>query len=518
MEGHKSNVDRIACQVRSFYERKEGFRIYHGTTSTTRKTKLSYDNVIDTSGFDNVLEVDTNRCVAVVEPNVSMFKLAEQSLSSGMLPPVVMEFPAITVGGKWSHTMAILGSDSTLTRGIGGFAGTSGESSSFKHGFFERTVSKIEIVLADGEVVEATKDSRADLFYGASGSFGTLGVITLLEVDLIPSMPFVELRYQPVSSTEDAVSTVERLQTDKKTEYLEGIMFGLHRGVVISGRLVDGQDSRLPVVRFLRAEDPWFYLHVEEVLGNERGTSDFCELVPIMDYLFRYDRGTFWGGKYSFEYFMVPFNWATRWALDTLLRSKTMYHALHKSHLADEYIVQDIGFPYATVPQFVDWLHQKFGFYPLWLCPLKVDKEFPLQPKQLAPFAPNARSPGMMINVGIWGPGPRRYEAFVDANRAIEEKTAELGGVKCFYAQAFYSEAEFWDIYDKSWYDRLREKYKATSLPSVQQKVNVDLSKWTPTQELPWKAYFYEKFKEQWPVKGLYGALHVLLSREYLLG
>ncbi|TKA65382.1 hypothetical protein B0A55_10642 [Friedmanniomyces simplex] len=386
--------------------------MYHGSTSTTRRTKLSRENVINTSGLDHVLEIDKDRRVAVVEPNVSMVKLVEATLSSGMLPPVVMEFPAITVGG--------------------GFAGTSGESSSFKWGFFEKTVSKIEIVLADGEVVEATKNMRADLLHGAGGSFGTLGVITLLEIDLIPAMPFVELRYQPVTSTEDAVSTIERMASERQTAYLEGIMFSLHTGAIISGRLVDGQDSGLPVARFYRARDPWFYLHAEDVLRNKFDIDEYREIVPVVDYLFRYDRGAFWGGKYSFEYFLMPFNSITRWALDSLLRTKIMCRALHKSHLADEYIVQDIGFPYTTLPQFVEWLNQTFGFYPLWLCPLKVDEEFALHPRQLAAFAPDAQNPGMMMNVGIWGPGPRRYEAFVAANRAIEQKTKELGGLKCF--------------------------------------------------------------------------------------
>lgn len=28
-------------------------------------------------------------------------------------------------------------------------------------------------------------------------------------------------------------------------------------------------------------------------------------------------------------------------------------------------------------------------------------------------------------------------------------------------------EAEFWDIYDKKWYELLREKYAATTLPDI---------------------------------------------------
>ncbi|KAK5689977.1 hypothetical protein LTR17_026077 [Elasticomyces elasticus] len=164
-------------------------------------------------------------------------------------------------------------------------------------------------------------------------------------------------------------------------------MFGLHTGVIISGHLVDGQDSGLPVARFYRAQDTWFYLHAEDVLRIKFDINEYQEIVRVVDYLFRYR--------------------------------------------------QDIGFPYATLPQFVGWLNQTSSFYPLWLRPLKLDEEFALHPRQLAASAPDAHSAGLMMNVGIWGPGPRRCEALVAAKRAIEQKTKELGGLTCFYAQAF---------------------------------------------------------------------------------
>ncbi|ENI08504.1 hypothetical protein COCC4DRAFT_37225, partial [Bipolaris maydis ATCC 48331] len=67
---------------------------------------------------------------ALIEPNVPMDVLVQETMKAGLLPPVVMEFPGITVGG--------------------GFVGTAGESSSFKYGFFDRTVLSAEVVLADG--------------------------------------------------------------------------------------------------------------------------------------------------------------------------------------------------------------------------------------------------------------------------------------------------------------------------------------------------------------------------------
>src|SRR4051812_39021058 len=103
--------------------------------------------MVDTSGLSNVLKVDTESRTALVEPNVPMDSLVEATLKHGLIPPVVMEFPGITVGG--------------------GFAGTAGESSSFKYGFFDRIINWIEIVLANGEIVKASSTERPDLFYGA---------------------------------------------------------------------------------------------------------------------------------------------------------------------------------------------------------------------------------------------------------------------------------------------------------------------------------------------------------------
>ena len=99
MEEHQARVDGISARVHSFHDRKERYRIYDGTTSTTRRTSLRRDNVVDTSGMDYVLGVDVDRGVAVVEPNVSMERLVNATLEYGIVPLVVMEFPAITVGG-----------------------------------------------------------------------------------------------------------------------------------------------------------------------------------------------------------------------------------------------------------------------------------------------------------------------------------------------------------------------------------------------------------------------------------
>lgn len=164
MEAHDAVVSSISSRVKHFHQLQKPFRIYHGATNSTRRSHRSSENTIDTSQLNHVLAVDAAAKTAVVEPNVPMDLLVSETLRHGLVPPVVMELPGITVGG--------------------GFSGTSGESSSFRYGAFDANINWIEIVLPDGEVVRASKTERQDLFWGAASAFGTLGVVTLLEVQL----------------------------------------------------------------------------------------------------------------------------------------------------------------------------------------------------------------------------------------------------------------------------------------------------------------------------------------------
>lgn len=114
MEEHERQVEAIAAKVQRFHEQGIKFRISHGSTNSTRPSATRRDhNVIDLSALSHVLKVDQESRTAWVEPNVPMDRLVEETTKYGLVPPVVMEFPGITVGG--------------------GYSGTSGESSSFKY-------------------------------------------------------------------------------------------------------------------------------------------------------------------------------------------------------------------------------------------------------------------------------------------------------------------------------------------------------------------------------------------------
>lgn len=298
-------------------------------------------------------------------------------------------------------------------------------------------------------------------------------------------------------------------------------MFSKDCTVVCSGRLTDWLPEGTKPQRFTRSRDPWFYIHVRRLQKRLRSgpSTEVTEFIPLVDYLFRYDRGGFWVAMYSFRYFITPFNRVTRFILDPLMHTRTMYRALHQSGLSENYLVQDVGIPYDKVSEFIDWLHNTLHIYPLWLCPLRFARDTPNARHGLhADFAdldPQSEA-GWLMNFGIWGPGSFNRREFVQQNRLLELKVQELGGKKWLYAHAYYTEAEFWAHYDRGSYDALRAKYGAGWMPSVYDKVKVDTE--AEERELrKWVPWLLALFWSIWPLKGLYGVLMTLLGGDYLL-
>lgn len=438
---HNAKIQRIAAQVALFYKTKTPFKIYHGSTSSTRILSFKQSEMLDTSDLDEVLSVDPKRRVAIVEPNVPMDKLVAATLKHGFIPQVVPEFPGITVGG--------------------GIQGGAGESSSFKWGFMSQTLNWVEYVVGDGSIVKSSPKSHSDLFYGAAGSCGSIGVVVTAEIRLVPAAKYVELTYMPVQSFSAAVHLMRKESASSSNDFVDGIMFGNDHGVIISGKLSNNKTGH--VQRFSRAVDQWYYLHAQDIDARNEVV---VETVPLVDYLFRYNRGAFWVGRYAFELFGVPFNRLTRFILNPILNTRKLYQALQVSGASQEYVVQDLTLPVSNSIKFLDYIDKKTNIYPLWLCPVK--------PEPRSPLSCNGINTPLAINIGVWGPRIPDHTAFNRLNRQIEVELVRHGGKKWMYAHTYYSQREFWSIYDKKWYQSLRERYHATALPDMYEKVFVN--------------------------------------------
>lgn len=490
MSTHQAAINALSQQIKQLHDRGEKFRISHGSTNSTRPaTTKNKSNIVNIGHLSNVLDIDTKTKTIIVEPNVPMDRLVEATLKYNLVPPVVMEFPGITVGG--------------------GYAGTSGESSSFKHGYFDQTLNWVEMILATGEVVRCSKSERPDLFHGGAGAVGTIGVTTLVEIQLIDAKKYVEVTYHPVSSVDEAVRSCELHIQDPSLDYVDGILYSESQGVIITGRLTDEPSSGLKIQTFSHAEDPWYYQHVQKQLSNTTGP--ILEAIPLAEYCFRYDRGGFWVGTSAFNYFPFPFTDFTRWWLDDFLHTRMLYTALHASGQSKTYIVQDLALPFRKAKEFVEYTSSTFKIWPLWLCPLKQSMQPTIHPNDAGPNPGNEPAPTHMLNIGLWGQGPRSADACIALNRDLEVKLRELGGMKWLYAHTYYDEEEFWDIYPREWYDVLRKKYHAESLPTVFEKVKVDLE--AEKQEAQtWGS----TVAGTWPIGGFWALKKAIDSGSYL--
>ena len=493
MDSHRQQVSRIAARVTEFYLQKRPYRIYHGSTNSTRKTLFDTDNIIDTSHLNHVLNIELASMTALVEPNVSMEMLVRKTFALGVVPKVVPEFPSITVGGA--------------------FSGMAAESSSFAHGLLDDTVSWAEFIMANGEVVELSEESNPEVFHGAARTFGTLGTITLLRVALLQARPFVELTYHPVSSLAEHVTKMSEMMRDPSVQYVDGIIFEKDRGAVISGFQVETPRPDSEVRTFRRAEDEWFYLNAEQlVYSSEKGMS--CSItVPLVDYFFRYDRGAFWAAKHVFTYFAVPFNEFTRWLFNPFMGAETLYHGLHENGMAKDNIIQDVVVPLENAHKLIEWIHDTWGIYPLWVCPIRPSLNKSMFSTQIS----EQSTPGMLISIGIWGPRLPNPLDFVTENRKLEHQLTQLMGMKWLYAQCYYTEAEFWNIYDKAWYDGLRRKCGAEHLPDVYQKTKFDWQAEQKAIDSSLIRWIFSFVWFIWPFPGIYGVLRVLTRSKYLL-
>jgi hypothetical protein len=143
-----------------------------------------------------------------------------------------------------------------------------------------------------------------------------------------------------------------------------------------------------------------------------------------------------------------------------------MYEVLQASGISQQFLVQDLSLPAEVAAEFMSFIDKEMGVYPMWICPLCPDND-------LSDFQVSNMFTPMCINVGVWSGRIADRNEFLRLNRLLEKKLKTLRGKKWFYAHAYYTEKEFWEIYDKKKYYAVRKKYHAEHLPTVFDKVVV---------------------------------------------
>lgn len=118
---------------------------------------------IDMRRYDRILRLDTAQKTVTVQAGATWRKIQEFIDRHGLSVKVMQSYGNFTVGGSLSVNVH------------GRYAGL---------GPIASTVRSFRIVLADGRVVTASPTENADVFHGAIGGYGGLGVITEATLDL----------------------------------------------------------------------------------------------------------------------------------------------------------------------------------------------------------------------------------------------------------------------------------------------------------------------------------------------
>ncbi len=472
MDQHAQDVKALQDQIRNEKGQLSLRNHPHPSNITRSSSYKAETSQLNINHLNRILQIDPIGRRIIVEPRVTMEQLAHAALEKGMMVPVIPEFKGITVGG------AIMG---------GGM-----ESSSHRYGLFSDNCLAYEILLGDGSIVRASPDEHADLFYGIVGSYGSLGVLLAIELRLIPAKPWIQLKYRKFSSIAETVKYFERIQGALSgPDFVEGLVFSPAHIKVIEGYFLEEPET---VSHSLSLEYPWstwFYPHAKEASDQDE------EKIPLIEYLFRHDRGAFWIGAYGTHWAAIPrYLLESRFKLPTLAKllptfkpenfkglqdpgpffrliwgwamtSHRLYSWLHSKSedwVANQFIIQDFCIPSENLATFVEKIFQEIGIFPLWLCPTPKTKN----PQILSPhFLPTTN---FVVNVGVYGISPSSKSP-AELVHQLEGWTKQARGRKVLYSYSYYTPEEFWSIYSKTDYDHLRKLYHADRWMRLDQKV-----------------------------------------------
>jgi delta24-sterol reductase len=394
---------------------------------------------IDVNLYDT-LSIDTERRIARVEPRVNIAQLTRWLIPKGWTIPVVGELDDLTISGL------ILG------YGI--------ESSSHRYGLFANTVRAAELVLADGSVVTTSPTENSDLFHALPWSYGAHGFLTAIELPIIPCKPYVRLTYEPVRGL-NAICTrfTELVCAEHPPEFIDALLYDLDRAVIVHGAFADLPAGVRPN-RIGRYYKPWFYKHMEAFLHLGQAS----EYVRLRDYYLRYTRSLFWHGE-----LLVPFgnHPLFRYPLGWLMPPKPSLMRLTQSERVRIYreernFLQDGLVPIRLLREGIELFHRECECYPLWLCPHLNVRTSPSG--MIAPSRPELDQE-MYVDIGAWQvPRPvKRREPWSGppAVQRVEAWLREHSGYQCLYAVTEQTRSEFWQMFDRTLYDVVREKYQA---------------------------------------------------------
>jgi FAD/FMN-containing dehydrogenase len=422
-------------------------RLAKRTSNLFRFTEGNRSAGLDVSAFGHVLSVDPASRTAVAGGMTTYEDLVDATLPHGLMPLVVPQLKTITIGG------AVTG------LGI--------ESTSLRNGMPHESVTEMEILTGDGRVVTASEgNEHAALYRGFPNSYGTLGYALSLTIELEPVAPYVHLRHFRFDRPEACMEAVAQIAQDAS--------YRGHRADFVDGTVFSLDEMYLTVGAYSEVA-PWLSDYTRERIYYQSIRGPKEDFLTIRDYLWRWDTDWFWCSRpFGVQHPVIRRAWPRRYrrsdtyrkivALDRKYRLSAALNA-RRGHPAQEDVIQDVEIPVGRGSEFLRFFADRVGMSPVWMCPLR-----------LRGTGPGERSPGTRggggwplyplrpgqayVNFGFWGTVPLPPGA-ADGhyNRMIEDQVTALDGHKGLYSTSFYSEPEFWALYNGPEYAALKRDY-----------------------------------------------------------
>lgn len=397
----------------------------------------------------DILEIDTNRKIVRVEPLVTMGQLTATLNPLGWTIPILPEIDELTVGGL--------------------VMGTGIESSSHRHGLFQHICLSYELVLSDGSVVKCSPEENSELFYSVPWSYGTLGILTAVEIKLIPAKKFVKLKYYPVRGLDNIGKKFEEASRNKEeNEFVEALVYSKDEAVLMTGNQVNSAEPN-KINAIGRWYKPWFFLHVKEKLNSDKIDTEY---IPLRDYYHRHTRSIFWEMQDIIPFgnniiFRILLGWLMPVKISLL--KLTQGEAVKKLY-ENNHVIQDMLVPIETVSKGIQCFHDTFKVYPLWLCPFNL----PHNPGMVHPANSSTdRSDKMYVDIGVYGVPTVEDFKPRESTRKAEKFVVDHHGFQMLYADTYMTKEEFRKMFDHSLYDKLRDELKCKpAFPEVYDKVS----------------------------------------------
>ena len=135
-------------------------------------------------------------------------------------------------------------------------------------------------------------------------------------------------------------------------------------------------------------------------------------------------------------------------------RMKLMHTFNKLAGIHAEPVIQDVEIPVEHAPRFLAFYHDVIRFLPVWICPTRTyNKDVKFELYRMDPEK-------LYINFGFWDVIRSRKKLPPGYyNRQVEEQAMALGGVKSLYSDSYFTPDQFWQVYNKPTYDRLKKKY-----------------------------------------------------------